>query len=218
MAPVEITGGEPHVVGGHGLSRLLDRRRAPHHAARAVGRGRRRGRLAQEVRVGRVGRGRDRGARHDRAGARARPRRARRRRRSQRERDARARAAARAAAACRRASSRSACRRSWTSTPAASARSYGYSEGELRIARLHLDAPRAGARGAARATTPFELMQCHDVIDRVDGRAHAGRAHAAPPRDALALLPGAARLPGARRRALDGVREQRARRGRHASR
>ena len=37
MAPVEITGGEPHVVGGHGLSGFWIDDAAPHHAARACG-------------------------------------------------------------------------------------------------------------------------------------------------------------------------------------
>ena len=45
-------GGRPRSV------RLLDRRRAAHHPARTVGRRRRRGRLAQEVRARRLGRGR----------------------------------------------------------------------------------------------------------------------------------------------------------------
>jgi adenylylsulfate reductase subunit A len=43
---------------------------------------------------------------------------------------------------------------------------YGYSEGELRIARLHL-ARLEHELPALAAQTPFELMQCHDVIDRV---------------------------------------------------
>jgi adenylylsulfate reductase subunit A len=43
---------------------------------------------------------------------------------------------------------------------------YGYSEGELRIARLQLSRLE-GELGLLRAQTPFELMQCHDVIDRV---------------------------------------------------
>jgi adenylylsulfate reductase subunit A len=43
---------------------------------------------------------------------------------------------------------------------------YGYSEGELRIAQLHLTR-LANELSALRATTPFELMQCHEVMDRV---------------------------------------------------
>jgi adenylylsulfate reductase subunit A len=43
---------------------------------------------------------------------------------------------------------------------------YGYAEGELRIARLHLVRLEQELR-VLRAQTPFELMQCHDVIDRV---------------------------------------------------
>lgn len=43
---------------------------------------------------------------------------------------------------------------------------YGYSEGELKIARLHL-LRLEQELGVLRAQTPFELMQCHDVIDRV---------------------------------------------------
>jgi adenylylsulfate reductase subunit A len=44
---------------------------------------------------------------------------------------------------------------------------YGYSEGELRIARLHLQRLEQELP-ALRAETPFELMQAHDVIDRVE--------------------------------------------------
>ena len=44
---------------------------------------------------------------------------------------------------------------------------YGYSEGELRIARLHLQRLQAEL-GSLRAQSPFELMQAHDVIDRVE--------------------------------------------------
>jgi adenylylsulfate reductase subunit A len=43
---------------------------------------------------------------------------------------------------------------------------YGTSEGELSIARLQL-ARLEQALSDLRAETPFELMQCHDVIDRV---------------------------------------------------
>ena len=43
---------------------------------------------------------------------------------------------------------------------------YGYSEGELRIAQLHLTR-LANELSTLRATTPFELMQCHEVMDRV---------------------------------------------------
>lgn len=43
---------------------------------------------------------------------------------------------------------------------------YGYSEGELRIARMYLER-LDHELPSLRATTPFELMQCHDVIDRV---------------------------------------------------
>lgn len=43
---------------------------------------------------------------------------------------------------------------------------YGYAEGELRIARLHLSRMEQEISELA-AGTPFELMQCHDVIDRV---------------------------------------------------
>lgn len=45
-------------------------------------------------------------------------------------------------------------------------REYGYSEPELKIAKLHLNR-MADEVSALAATTPFELMQCHDVIDRV---------------------------------------------------
>jgi adenylylsulfate reductase subunit A len=44
---------------------------------------------------------------------------------------------------------------------------YGYSEGELRIARMHLQR-LAQELPAMRADTPFQLMQCHEVIDRVE--------------------------------------------------
>jgi adenylylsulfate reductase, subunit A len=43
---------------------------------------------------------------------------------------------------------------------------YGYSEGELRMARLQLERMQQELT-ALQAETPFELMQCHDVIDRV---------------------------------------------------
>jgi adenylylsulfate reductase, subunit A len=42
---------------------------------------------------------------------------------------------------------------------------YGYSEGELRLAKLHLQRLCAEFE-TMRAGTPFELMQSHDVIDR----------------------------------------------------
>lgn len=45
-------------------------------------------------------------------------------------------------------------------------RDYGYSEAELKLARLQLER-MAGELSALAAVTPFELMQCHDVIDRV---------------------------------------------------
>jgi adenylylsulfate reductase, subunit A len=77
---------------------------------------------------------------------------------------------------------------------------YGYSEGELNLARLHLQRLRHDLDHIA-AASPFELMQAHDVIGR------AGRTHAASARDALALLPGASGLPSARRCTLDGVRQ-----------
>ncbi len=44
---------------------------------------------------------------------------------------------------------------------------YGYSEGELRIARLHL-ARLEQELSRLQAPTPFELMQCHEVVDRVE--------------------------------------------------
>ncbi|MFI5307835.1 MAG: adenylyl-sulfate reductase subunit alpha [Polyangiales bacterium] len=43
---------------------------------------------------------------------------------------------------------------------------YGYSEGELGIARLHLQRLEREVESLV-ARTPFELMQCHEVIDRV---------------------------------------------------
>jgi adenylylsulfate reductase subunit A len=45
-------------------------------------------------------------------------------------------------------------------------RDYGYSEHELKIAKLHLGRIADDIASLA-AVTPFELMQCHDVIDRV---------------------------------------------------
>ena len=45
-------------------------------------------------------------------------------------------------------------------------RDYGYSEAELKIAKLHLSR-MADEVTSLSAVTPFELMQCHDVIDRV---------------------------------------------------
>jgi adenylylsulfate reductase subunit A len=45
-------------------------------------------------------------------------------------------------------------------------RDYGYSEHELKIAKLHLGR-MADEIASLAAVTPFELMQCHDVIDRV---------------------------------------------------
>ncbi len=43
---------------------------------------------------------------------------------------------------------------------------YAYAEGELALARLHLERIEAEV-GALAASTPFELMQCHDVVDRI---------------------------------------------------
>jgi adenylylsulfate reductase, subunit A len=43
---------------------------------------------------------------------------------------------------------------------------YGYSEGGLRVARLHLQRLEQDLV-ALYAPTPFALLQCHDVIDRV---------------------------------------------------
>jgi adenylylsulfate reductase subunit A len=45
-------------------------------------------------------------------------------------------------------------------------RDYGYSEAELKLARLHLGRIEADVLQLA-ARTPFELLLCHDVIDRV---------------------------------------------------
>jgi adenylylsulfate reductase subunit A len=45
-------------------------------------------------------------------------------------------------------------------------RDYGYAEAELKIAKLHLKRISDELPSLA-AVTPFELMQCHDVIDRV---------------------------------------------------
>ena len=149
--------------------RLLDRRQAPHHPARLVGCGRRGRRLAEEVRVRCVGRGRARGARHDRE-ARA-PRRA-----SRAAPDARAESSA-SARACSR-----------PCTPRADMPPH---ELEERLQKLMDE--YAGGISASTATprascasractcsasskscprcardTPFELMQCHEVIDRVE--------------------------------------------------
>ena len=44
---------------------------------------------------------------------------------------------------------------------------YGYAQGTLRIADLHLSRLREEL-AALSATSGYELMQCHDVIDRVD--------------------------------------------------
>jgi adenylylsulfate reductase subunit A len=44
---------------------------------------------------------------------------------------------------------------------------YGYSEGTLRIAHLHVERLR-DELGALTARTPYELMHCHEVIDRVE--------------------------------------------------
>ena len=44
---------------------------------------------------------------------------------------------------------------------------YGYAEGTLRIAKLHLGRLH-DELAALSATTPYELMHCHEVIDRVD--------------------------------------------------
>lgn len=43
---------------------------------------------------------------------------------------------------------------------------YGYAEGTLRLAKLHLSRLQ-DELAALSATTPYELMHCHDVIDRV---------------------------------------------------
>jgi adenylylsulfate reductase, subunit A len=44
---------------------------------------------------------------------------------------------------------------------------YGYSEGELRLCKLHLQRLSAELE-TMHASTPFELMQSHDVIDRTE--------------------------------------------------
>jgi adenylylsulfate reductase subunit A len=44
---------------------------------------------------------------------------------------------------------------------------YGYAEGTLRLAKLHLGRLR-DELAALSAATPYELMHCHEVIDRVD--------------------------------------------------
>jgi adenylylsulfate reductase, subunit A len=44
---------------------------------------------------------------------------------------------------------------------------YGYAEGTLRIAKLHLSRLK-DELAALTAATPYELMHCHEVIDRVD--------------------------------------------------
>jgi adenylylsulfate reductase subunit A len=44
---------------------------------------------------------------------------------------------------------------------------YGYAEGTLRLAKLHLSRLRDELT-ALSATSPYELMHCHEVIDRVD--------------------------------------------------
>jgi adenylylsulfate reductase, subunit A len=44
---------------------------------------------------------------------------------------------------------------------------YGYAEGSLRIARLHL-ARLEHELGALSASSPYQLMHCHEVIDRVE--------------------------------------------------
>ncbi len=44
---------------------------------------------------------------------------------------------------------------------------YGYAEGGLRLARLHLSR-LAHELAALSAESPYELMHCHEVIDRVD--------------------------------------------------
>jgi adenylylsulfate reductase subunit A len=44
---------------------------------------------------------------------------------------------------------------------------YGYAEGTLRIATLHLERLE-GELEALGASTPYELMHCHEVIDRVE--------------------------------------------------
>jgi adenylylsulfate reductase subunit A len=44
---------------------------------------------------------------------------------------------------------------------------YGYAEGTLRIARLHVERLKQELE-ALGAGTPYELMHCHEVIDRVE--------------------------------------------------
>jgi adenylylsulfate reductase subunit A len=44
---------------------------------------------------------------------------------------------------------------------------YGYAEGTLRLARLHL-ARLEHELGALSAASPYQLMHCHEVIDRVE--------------------------------------------------
>ena len=44
---------------------------------------------------------------------------------------------------------------------------YGYAEGTLRLAQLHVERLQ-GELGALSASSPYELMHCHEVIDRVE--------------------------------------------------
>jgi adenylylsulfate reductase subunit A len=44
---------------------------------------------------------------------------------------------------------------------------YGYAEGTLRLARLHLERLEHEL-GALSAESPYQLMHCHEVIDRVE--------------------------------------------------
>jgi len=183
MAPVEIAGGEPHVVGGTGSRGFGSTMRG---AAISGGCMRRRtsqvGRRRSMPR--RVGGSGDRGARDDRRagdppaadpeldGAEV-----------EREQRTRVRAGPRRLAACRHTIRRAAAESGWTSTRAASACSTATQKGRSGSRACTSSARNTSWARSAR-NPPYQLMHCHEVIDRVEVAQNPGGAYDDRARDA----------------------------------
>jgi adenylylsulfate reductase, subunit A len=165
MAPVEITGGEPHVVGGHGLSGFwIDERRrttlpglwAAGDVAGGTPKKYASGAWAEAVLA----------VRDMVQEARALPE----ARFDEREREqerARVFAPVEAPGGVPARDLEERLQKVMDEYAGGIGASYGYAEGSLRIARLHL-ARLADEHVALSASSPYELMHCHEVIDRVE--------------------------------------------------
>jgi adenylylsulfate reductase subunit A len=163
MAPVEITGGEPHVVGGHGLSGYwIDEKRRTSlpglWAAGDVAGGSPKkyasGAWAEAVIAVRDMIEQARVAPAPHVGA----------ERVQREQQRVAAPLQRQGLPPRELEER--LQKVMDEYAGGITQQYGASAGELELARLHLSRLEQELDAIA-ARTPFELMQCHDVIDRV---------------------------------------------------